>query len=249
MVGNQLWIAGLVSVVLVSLASLSGAILLAGQNNLFNRVKNSLIALAIGALLGDAFLHLVPEAVADLNPASASLSFVVGFGLFMLFERVLHWQHHHLPAEKRGALPVGKLNLFSDGLHNFIDGIVIGASYLISWPVGLATTLAVILHEIPQELADFAVLVKAGYSKKQALLFNFLSALLAVVGLIAALVSLGNIAHFVPWALGFTAGGFIFMSFILGRDMLRDDTKKLELSNLVLIVLGFVTMYFLTFLE
>lgn len=249
MEGIQLWSAGLISVAIVSLASLCGAFLFARKNNLFDRSKNALIAVAIGALLGDALLHLIPEAVDELSPLYASVSFLVGFGLFMFFERVLHWKHHHTPAEKRGALPVGKLNLLSDGLHNSIDGVVIGASYLVSWPVGVATTIAVIAHEIPQELADFAVLVKAGYSKKQALLFNFLSALLAMVGLILALISLGEVANFVPWALGFTSGGFIYMTFILARDLLHDAENKFGLSKIILILLGFVMMYGLTFLE
>lgn len=247
MEGFYLWSTTLISVLAVSLISLIGIILLFKNEQIFSLIKNILIALAVGALLGDSFFHLIPESSEYLTPVLAATSFLAGLFLFLTLERYFHWQHHHLPDEKQGVIPVGKLNLISDGFHNFIDGVIIGVSYLVSLPVGVATTLAVILHEVPQELGDYAVLVKSGYSRKKALLFNLLSGLLAVIGAVVALVTLGRFAEVVPWLLGFAAGGFVFMALLLSRSLLSGVKSKGYL--LISAAVGFGLMYALTFLE
>src|SRR3989344_8214498 len=171
------------SVAVVSLVSLIGVFALSLKEELMRKYVFTFISLAIGALLGDAFIHLIPEALEkSTNPTLTSLLVIVGILLFFILEKFLHWHHHCEDKEKSDIHPVGKLVLFSDGVHNFMDGMIIGASFLVSMPVGLATTLAVILHEIPQEIGDFAVLLHAGYTKRRALWLNFLSALTAVLG-------------------------------------------------------------------
>jgi len=246
---TTLFLYGFISVLIVSLVSLAGAFLLFKEGRLFEKVKNALIALAVGALVGDAFIHLLPESLSEVGAYSTIFIAAIGFGLFVIFERLLHWKHHHLPREKRGALPVGKLNLISDALHNFIDGIIIGASYLVSLPIGITTTIAVILHEIPQELGDYAVLVKSGYPKKRALLFNYLSAAFAILGFLGVAITTGEIEAVTPWTLGFTAGGFVFIAYVMMRDLLRGkDTGRSGWKSFWLIV-GLLAMYSLTFLE
>ena len=137
---------------------------------------------------------------------------IFGVLVFFIIEKFLHWHHHDDDTQINHIHPAGKLVLFSDGFHNLIDGIIIGVSFLVSVPVGMATTIAVILHEIPQEIGDYAVLIHSGYSKKRALWLNFLSALLSIVGLIIALI-FGNIAqNFISWILPIAAGGFIYIA-------------------------------------
>jgi zinc and cadmium transporter len=205
------------------------------------------ISLAIGALLGDAFIHLIPEAFEKIsNPATVSILIITGILIFFVMEKFLHWHHHGEDKEETHIHPVGKLILFTDGFHNLIDGIIIGTSFLVSIPLGLATTFAVILHEIPQEVGDFAVLIHSGYSKKRALYLNFISALTAVLGLIIAII-FGNIAaNFVNWILPIAAGGFIYIAV---ADLIPElkETKKINhiLLQLASILFGIIIMLLL----
>lgn len=201
------------SVALVSGISVVGIILLSLREAGFRRLLPVLVALAIGALLGDAFIHLIPEALETIpSGAMASTLVIVGILTFFLLEKFLHWHHHGEDAEEEHIHPVGKLVLFSDAAHNFIDGIILAASFSVSVPVGIATTVAVILHEIPQEIGDFAVLLHAGYKKSRALWFNFLSALTAFLGLgfffLFQNIAEGMMLYVVPLA----AGGFIYIA-------------------------------------
>jgi zinc and cadmium transporter len=143
-----------------------------------------------------------------------------------------HWfkrNHHSDDIEEAHAHPVGKLVLFSDGIHNFIDGIVIGTSFLVSVPVGIATTLAVILHEIPQEIGDFAVLLHAGYTKRRALWLNFLSAITAIIGTLFAFAIQGLSETLITWVLPIAAGGFIYIAYarlLISCELLRSPSIK-----------------------
>lgn len=209
------------------------------------------MSIAVGALLGDAFIHLIPEALEDsTNATLTSILVIVGIIFFFILEKFLHWHHHGEDKEEIGIHPVGKLVLLSDGVHNFLDGIIIGASFMISVPVGIATTLAVILHEIPQEIGDFAVLLHSGYTKRRALWLNFLSALTAILGAIVFFV-LGEVAeassmYFIPIA----AGGFIYIAV---ADLIPELHKTKEIKHsvfqLMAVTLGVLAMIGLTFLE
>lgn len=220
------WLYATASVLLVSLVSLIGIATLLLSEKRLNQAIFVLVGLAVGGLFGDAFIHLLPEAFANSSaPLQTSMYALAGIFTFFILEKFLRWRHEHHVADGKPIHPVGYMNLVADGVHNLIDGMLIGASYLVSVPVGFATTLAVILHEIPQEIGDFGVLLHAGFSKRRALLFNFLSASLAIVGAMISLVAGANIRGFTGLMLPFTAGGFIY---IAGSDLLPELHKELE---------------------
>lgn len=239
------------SVLFVSLISLLGILLLSFQETLFRRYLSLFISLAVGALLGDAFIHLIPEALAETETTTlTSVLIIVGIFTFFLLEKILHWHHHGEDAETSDIHPVGKLILVSDVAHNFLDGVVIAASFMISLPVGFATTLAVILHEIPQEVGDFAVLIHSGYSKGRALLLNFLSALSAVFGA-ALFFAIGGFAEsFAAICVPLTAGGFIYIAVAdLIPELQKTKQWRISLLQCVAVVVGIGSMIGLTFLE
>src|SRR4030042_396341 len=171
----------LVATFIISLIAFVGVLTLILKEGWLNKALLVLVALSSGALLGGAFLHLLPEAIAEVGAGlDVFLYLLLGFCLFFVLEQFLHWRHQH--DETHGVKPFTYLILVSDSLHNFIDGLVIAASFVVSYPVGIATTLAVALHEIPQELGDFGVLVYGGLSKTKALTFNYISAITAILG-------------------------------------------------------------------
>lgn len=204
----------LVSVIIVSLISLVGVFTLSLKDAVLKKYVFVFVSLAVGALLGDAFLHLIGESFETLgDPLLISGLVLSGILVFFILEKFLHWHHHGRDVEECCKTHhLGKMILVSDGLHNMIDGLIIGASYMVSIPAGIATTIAVMLHEIPQEIGDFAVLLHAGYSRKRALWLNFLSALTAVAGLALAIILGSFIDIFTNYFLPFAAGGFIYIA-------------------------------------
>lgn len=239
------------SVIVVSLTSLVGVFTLSLREEILRKYIFIFISLAVGALLGDAFIHLIPDALE--NSANTSLTgalVVAGILFFFILEKFLHWHHHGEDKEEDHIHPMGKLVLFSDGVHNFIDGIIIGASFLLSIPTGIATTIAVILHEIPQEIGDFAVLLHSGYSKTRALWLNFLSAIIAILGLIVVLL-LNQVEQAVTfYFLPIAAGGFIYIAV---ADLIPELQKTKEflysLMQIIAVVMGVLSMVALTYLE
>lgn len=240
-----------ISVFIVSLVSLVGVFSLSLSGDVLKKYINFFISLAIGALLGDAFIHIIPEAFeGSLGANISSILIVGGILLFFVIEKFIHWHHHGEDKEEVHIHPVGKLVLFTDGFHNFIDGVIIGASFLISLPVGIATTIAVILHEIPQEIGDFAVLIHSGYSKKRALLLNFISALAAFLGLAFVFIFGNVIENFVMWVVPIAAGGFIYIAVAdLIPELHKTKNAKHSLIQLGIIMLGVISMIALTLLE
>ena len=210
-----------------------------------------MVSLAVGGVFGDAFIHLLPESFERLgSKEQASILVLAGIFAFFVLEKFLLWRHQHVLGSDHGVHPVGYMNLLADGAHNFIDGVIIGASYAINLHVGLATTLAVVFHEIPHELGNFFVLLYAGFSKGKALFFNFLSALFAVLGTIISLLIGSSIADFSGVMLPLAAGGFIY---IAGSDLVPELNKEATLSKslvqLLAIGLGVGLMFLLTLLE
>ena len=220
----------IVSVLLVSLVSFVGVFALYFRPKLLEKILFALVSFAAGALLGAAFLDLLPEAL----EAVGEMVFVyalVGVIVFYVIETFLYWYHchygHHHHRKKHKIQPFAWLNLIGDGVHNFVDGMIIAAAYLTSVPIGIAATFAVVLHEIPQEFGDFGILVYAGISRGKALFFNFLSALTSVLGaLIVYFFSFTvNISDFlVPFA----AGGFIY---IASADLLPELHKERNIQR------------------
>lgn len=244
------------SVIMVSLISLVGLAALSINTDKLKKILFLLVALAIGALLGDAFIHLIPKATEEGTSASfVSLLVVAGIVFFFMFEKILGWHHHHheKPNDCKDCveiLPVGKLVLFSDGLHNFIDGIIIGASYLVSIEIGIATTIAIMLHEIPQEIGDFGILIYAGYTKAKALWFNFLSAFIAIFGVSLIFIAGETTAALIPFILAFAAGNFIYIAAAdLFPALHKEHGVRQSFLEVAAIMIGIAAMYALIFFE
>ncbi len=247
----MLYAYGLLATFVVSLVSLVGVTTLSAREDFIRKYIFVFVSLAVGALLGDAFIHLIPESFEEIgNGTNVGLLIMAGIFTFMIFEKFLHWHHHSDDAGEGHVHPVGKLVLFSDGFHNFIDGFIIGVSFLVSVPVGVATTLAVLLHEIPQEIGDFAVLLHAGYSRARAIFLNFLSALMAVLGTLVAFALGGAGEGLVVWSLPIAAGGFIYVAV---ADLIPEMQKTTEAKNSILqfiaVLVGVGLMLALTLLE
>ncbi|HLF55142.1 MAG TPA: ZIP family metal transporter [Candidatus Nanoarchaeia archaeon] len=239
----------LVSVIIVSLVSFVGVLTLYLRPRLLDKILFALVSFAAGALLGAAFLDLLPEAF-EKTGESVFLFALIGVVVFYFIETFFYWYHchygHHHHHKHHKVHPFAWLNLFGDAVHNFVDGMIIAAAYLASIPVGIATTVAVILHEIPQELGDFGILVFGGISRAKALFFNFLSALTAVLG--AMLVynfssTLDLSAFLVPFA----AGGFIY---IASADLLPELHKERNVNKAIIqlffFLLGVAVLWIMT---
>lgn len=243
----------LLSVLAVSLISFVGLFTLSLNERLLRKYILVLVALAVGALLGDAFIHLIPESfeLAENGPFVSGL-IIGGILLFFLIEKVLHWHHHyaHGGETDSGIHPTGKLVIFSDGIHNMLDGLIIGASYMVSIEVGIASTVAIILHEIPQEIGDFGVLIHSGYSRARALWYNFLSALSAFVGVAIALFGVGTSKSLETWILPIAAGGFIYIAMgDLIPELQKEKSPWNSFLQLAAVLAGIGSMLLLLGLE
>lgn len=241
------------SVILVSLISLIGIIPLMKKKKIPESTLLFMVSLSAGALFAVTFLDFIPE---GLEHTSYSLTFALSIlaGILTLFvlEKFIHYRHEHEHESKTHkkvhshAYHLAPMNLIGDGIHNFLDGLVIAAGYLISIPTGIAATVAVILHEVPQEIADFGVLLYSGYSKMKALLFNFLSATTAIIGAIIGII-FGSSESFLAFVLPFAAGCFIY---IAGSNLLPELHKHCSLKesskHLLALLLGIATMVLIT---
>lgn len=251
------YIYSIASVVIVSFISLIGVFTLSIKEAALRRNIFLLVSLAVGALLGDAFIHLIPEAFeaaansTSTNPTFVSLAIIAGILIFFVIEKFLHWHHHAAGEHDHETIhPTGKMILISDGVHNFIDGLIIGASFLVSVEVGIATTLAVILHEIPQEIGDFGVLLHSGFSKAKALWFNFLSALTSVVGVLVALLIGGASDLLTIWLIPVAAGGFIYIAMSdLIPELHKTKQPHQSLMQFVAVIIGVGAMLLLLAVE
>ncbi len=246
------WLFALISVLIISAVSLIGILTLWVSDKKAKKIFVYLVSFAAGGLFGDAFLHLIPEAMGEVGThTTAALFILTGILSSFAVERFLQWRHCHVPTSKEHPHTFAYMNLFGDSVHNLIDGLIVGGSYLVSIPIGVSTTIAVIFHEIPQELGDFSVLVYGGFQKRRALMFNFLTALSAILGAIVALVLGSTVEGFIPLLVPFAAGNFIY---IAGSDLipeLRRDTPELKKAALQMtsLILGVIPMLLLLLLE
>jgi zinc and cadmium transporter len=249
------WAQSLLSVVVVSLASLIGLAAVGLEERRLQRLSMTLVSFAVGALLGDTFLHLVPEAYATRAVVEPGALMLAGLLLFFCVEKLL--RHEHGPLHRRAhpgplAHPeLAAINLVGDGVHNFIDGALIAASWLTSPALGLTTTLAVFLHELPQELGDFGVLIHSGLTVRKALLFNLLSASLALAGAVLTLLLGAQLGQQLGHGLiPFTAGGFLYIATAdLIPELQHDRTLRGLLAQAGMIALGLSMMALLRLVE
>lgn len=230
----------LISTIIVSLISLIGILVISLRDELLKKIVDFLVFLSVGVLLGVAFLDLIPEALEEFDNDNIFLFVLVGFFLFFAIERILQWRHCH-----KAECPVhsfGYVNLFGDAVHNLTDGLIIGASFAVSIPLGVASVIAVIFHEIPHEIGEFGVLLYAGFTKTKALFFNFLSALTAILGGVIGFYLSSYTDNFTLFLLPFAAGGFIY---IAASDLIPEIQKdhKKPLISFSIPVLGVLLVY------
>lgn len=249
----------LLSILVVSGISLIGIVTFSIKNHVLSKLLTVFVAIATGALLGDAFIHLIPEAGEVLPLQEIGLYILVGIAVFFILEKFLHWHHHHETHEAdvtdchdcdHHIRPFGTLIIVSDIFHNVLDGAIIAASYFISVEVGIATTIAIALHEIPQEIGDFGVLLHAGYSKAQALVANFASALSAFFGAIVVFFIGTSFETWMPALSAIAAGGFIYIAIAdLIPELHKDTGAKRSLVQFLFVALGVLAMLALTLFE
>ncbi len=238
-----IWI--LASTFLISLVSFIGVLTLALKKKMLEQALMFLVALSAGALIGGAFIHLIPESIGSFTSGELDILFsyvLVGFVIFFLLEKVLYWRHCH--NADCHVHTFGYMNLVGDALHNFIDGIVIAVSFISNVNVGIASTIAIAFHEIPQEIGDFGVLLHSGMKRERAIMLNFVAALTAMMGGITGFFISSMIESFIPMLLPIAAGGFIY---IASSDLIPElrevaDVKKSVLTFLVFI-LGIAIMW------
>lgn len=234
----------LISVIIVSLISLVG-VLYFFFKTVSEKVLVGFVSFASGALLAGAFLELLPESVEKVK--YAYLIFLVGILFFFLLEKFLHWHHCHNCRGHKHVQPFVYLNFIGDSVHNFLDGVTITVAYLVNFQLGIATTVAIIIHEIPQELSDFAILLYGGLSKWKALFLNLMTALVAVVGAVFAYFASSYIN--LNFLLPFAAAGFTYIALSdLIPELHKKVSVKFSIFDFVLIVLGILVMYSLEFI-
>jgi len=204
-----------------------------------------LLSYATGTLLGAAFLGMIPHGLQQATPIAISGTVLAGIVLFFTLEKLIIWRHCH-DAECEVHRAAGPLILIGDAFHNFVDGFVIAAAFLTSIPLGIAASLAVIAHEVPQEVGDFAILLENGYSKTRALLLNILSSLATLPGAVIAYFFLGATREAVPFILALSAASFIYIAIadlvpILHRQI--GITSTLRQLGLMLAGIGTIALF------
>jgi len=246
----NIWIYSLASVIAVSLVSLVGLLTLSLGRRL-DKVLILLVSLSAGALIGDALFHLLPEIEESYGfTLQTSWLLVLGLLIFFVLEKYIHWTHCHVPINERHSHHLAVMNLVGDGFHNFIDGLIIAASYLVSPALGFASTLAIVFHEIPQEIGDFGVLLHAGYSKSKALGYNLLSALTAVLGTVVGLLLVNFAGALKAVILPVAAAGFIYIAVAdLIPELHKETAPSKSFNQIIFIAIGLLAMYGLLFLE
>ena len=230
---------------LVSSGSLVGVLTIPIQPKTLNKFLLPLVSLSAGTMLGAAFLHLLPESLETLD-AHLALELALGsFLAFFLLERALHWRHCHDEAHL-AKHTLGVMNLVGDSIHNFIDGLLIAASFAADPSLGIVSVLAIALHEIPQEIGDFGVLLHSGFSRSRALIANVAVSLTAIVGGIVGYVGSSASTLFASYLIPIAAGGFIYIAATdLIPELKEGKSRRKILANIVTFLVGIALMAFL----
>lgn len=232
-----------------SIASLIGGIFLLIYKKHVEHISHLLMSFAVGTLLGTAFFDLIPEALEKAEAGNVMFFVLFGFISFFVLARFIHWIHHHPhePNEK----PTVALITFGDSVHNFIDGVAIAATFLVNPGLGIVTALAVGAHEIPQEIGDFAVMLKRGISSKKVLLFNIFSAMVSLAGALLTFYFSSALEGLLYVFVSITAGFFIYISASdLIPEIHENNKRGFALFETLMIIIGIVSIYvMITFLE
>lgn len=235
----------------VSIVSFIGILFLSKvKHQLFTRIT---ISLAAGALLGAVFFGIFPELFdRQENQISVSLMstvILIAILIFFVIEKYLHWHHCHCngPHHTHNNKSIGYINLIGDGIHNFVDGALIATSFMIDPTLGIISTLVIAIHEIPQEIADFGILIYSGFSKFKALLWNFFSGITAVVGGIATYFFAITIEQAIPYLLAIAGGGFLYLAMADIMPELHHETDRKYIAwQAIWLILGVVIIYIVT---
>jgi len=247
----SVWGQTILAVFAVSAMAFSGIVVLVVREPLLRRIIPVLVSFAVGALLGDALFHILPELAVD-GGLTVEISWIMAGSIlfFFVLEKFIHLHHELNAPEHRHLHPVVLTNLLGDGVHNFVDGAIIAGSFLVNPSLGVATTIAVALHEIPQEIGDLGVLVHAGLTPRRALVYNAASALTAVLGAVIVLVLQDAVGGIERPLLAISAGAFIY---IAGADLIPELHKgasvRIGLLQFLGIAAGFAVMAALLALE
>lgn len=232
----------LIATTLVSLGGLLGVVFVGLGRKQLDRILQFFVALSAGVLLGVTFFDLLPEATHQLNDTSVFNLFLMAFVGMFLVEKLIHWHHCHDSHCQEKSL--GYMNLIGDALHNFVDGLLIAAAFLVNPTLGVTTTLAVALHEIPHEISDFGVLLYAGFSKTKALLLNFMVALTAVLGGMVGLLAASLISGIEPYLLVLAAASFFYIAASdLMPEMRQVTSTKQLIGRFSVLLAGIALIY------
>ncbi len=236
----------ILATLIISSGSLIGVLVIGIKPKLLNRLLLPLVSLSAGTMLGAAFLHQLPESIELLGDHLPFNIALVSFIIFFLLERFLHWRHCH-DENHLTKHTIGTMNLIGDGLHNFLDGLLIAASFATGESLGVVAVLAIALHEIPQELGDYGVLLHSGYTRTKALIANVAVSLTAVIGgVLGYYLSISSevvASYLIPAA----AGGFIYIAAAdLVPELKESKTTRKTISTIIMFLVGIILMFTLS---
>jgi len=245
---NQNLFLALLSAFIISLGSIVGIFTLSIKKDILSKILLFLVSLSAGTLMGGAFLHLLPEAVENLEPRILFSTVLLSFVTFFLIEKIFLWRHCH-----KGECDIhsfGTMNLIGDAIHNFIDGLIIAATFSAGIHLGIITTIAVALHEIPQEIGDFGVLLYSGFNRRKALLANFAVASTALLGVLVGFYISEHVDNLISYLIPFAAGGFIYIAASdLMPEIRKETNQRKSLLSFGTFLIGVVIMYLTSLLE
>lgn len=225
---------------------LSCSVFLLVKEKIQKKVIPYLISFATGTLLTAAFLGLIPHALEHLGSSQTLLTVLIGILIFFVLEKAIIWRHCHNPNCIKEHNQTATMIILGDALHNFVDGVVIAASFLTSVPLGIAVSLSVIAHELPQELGDFGILLHSGYSKRKALLMNLLSSAATIPAAIIAYFALDKVQIFTPYVMAISAASFLYIALVdLSPDLHKKTKLSQSLGQIASILTGVIVMLLL----
>ena len=241
----------ILATLVISLTAFIGMFTLSFNENTLHKILTILVAYSAGTILGAALFDLLPEAVELVDEHLVFPIVAAGFVFFLFLERSIYWYHGHGHVhefrhgeEKQLTKGFAYLNLVGDFVHNFIDGMIIAAGFINGFVVGLSTAIAVLFHELPQEMGDYGILVYAGFDKRRALTLNLFAAMSVVLGGVFGSLFIGTVENLSGWMIAFSAGAFLFLSASeLIPEMHEEKDRGKAALQLAVLVLGMLTIY------
>lgn len=248
----MIFLYSILSVLIISLISISAVFFLAFKNEILQKVLKYLMSFAAGALLGDAFFHLLPETAEEFGfSIMTSVYVLLGILVFFIVEKYINWRHcHDVSGEHCENHRLAKMNLVGDFVHNFIDGMIIAGSFATSFTVGVSTSIAIMLHEIPQEIGDLGVLMYSGVKKARAVFLNFLTSLSSILGVIFVIVLSVKVEGATAFLMPFASGGFVYIACSdLIPELHKEVGAKSSFYQLLSVISGMAVIGSLLLLE